>query len=57
VVALPRETRTKHIAVVTPQEPQADGSPRLTGICLKRDVMVHPRDMFGAKPVDCFYHE
>ena len=57
VIALPRETRTKHIAVVTPQEAPADGSPRLTGICLKRDINVHPREMFGAKPIDCFYHE
>ena len=57
VIALPRETRTKHIAVVTPQETPADGSPRLTGICLKRDINVHPREMFSAKPIDCFYHD
>ena len=57
VIALPREMRTKHIAVVTPQPMPEDGSPRLTGICLKRDVNVHPREMFGAKPVDCFFHE
>lgn len=57
VIALPRETRTKHIAVVAPQDLPADGSPRLTGISLKRDVNVHPRDMFGSKPVDCFYHD
>ena len=57
VIALPRETRTKHIAVVTPQEVPADGSPRLTGLCLKRGDTFHPRDMFGSKPVDCFYHD
>lgn len=57
VIALPRETRTKHIAVVLPQAMPDDSSPRLTGICLKRDVNVHPREMFGAKPVDCFYHD
>lgn len=57
VIALPRETRTKHIAVVMPQPMPDDGAPRLTGICLKRDVNVHPREMFGAKPVDCFFHE
>ncbi|MDP1829786.1 MAG: hypothetical protein Q8L48_41350 [Archangium sp.] len=57
VIALPRETRTKHLAVVLPQAMPDDGSPRLTGICLKRDVSVHPREMFGAKPVDCFYHD
>jgi hypothetical protein len=57
VIALPRETRTKHIAVVLPQEVPADGSPRLTGICLKRDINVHPREMFGAKPIDCFFHD
>lgn len=57
VVALPRETRTKHIAVVGPQPMPDDGSPRLTGICLKRDVNVHPRDMFGAKAIDCFWHD
>lgn len=57
VIALPRETRTKHIAVVTPQPSADDGSPRLTGICLRRDVKVHPRDMFGAKAIDCFYHD
>ncbi|MBL8915409.1 MAG: hypothetical protein JNM17_32190 [Archangium sp.] len=57
VVALPRESRTKHIALVLPQEPASDRSPKLYGICLKRDVAVHPRDMFGAKPIDCFYHD
>ena len=57
VIALPREMRTKHIAVVSPQAMTEDGSPRLTGICLKRDVAVHPRDMFGSKPIDCFFHE
>jgi hypothetical protein len=57
VVALPRDTRTKFIALVLPQEQPSDNSPRLYGICLKRDVAVHPRDMFGAKPVDCFFHE
>ncbi len=57
VIALPRETRTKQIAVVIPQEVSDDGSPRLTGICLKRDINVHPREMFGAKPIDCFYHD
>ena len=57
VVALPRETRTKHIALVAPQAVPDDGSPRLTGICLKRDLNVHPREMFGAKAVDCFWHD
>lgn len=57
VIALPRETRTKHLAVVLPQEVPSDGSPRLTGICLKRDYNVHPREMFGAKAIDCFYHD
>ena len=57
VIALPRETRTKHLAVVMPQEEPSDGSPRLTGISLKRDSNGHPRDMFGAKAIDCFYHD
>ncbi|MFZ5442205.1 MAG: hypothetical protein ACOZQL_19510 [Myxococcota bacterium] len=57
VVALPRETRTKFIAVVLPQDYPPDNSPRLTGICLRREQNAHPRDMFGAKPVDCFYHD
>ena len=57
VIALPRETRTKHLAVITPQEVSSDGSPRLTGISLKRGDNFHPRDMFGAKAVDCFYHD
>ncbi len=57
VIALPREMRTKHLAVVTPQPMPEDMSPRLTGICLRRDLNVHPREMFGAKPVDCFFHE
>lgn len=57
VIALPREARTKHIAVVLPQPVPDDHSPRLSGICLKRDINVHPREMFGAKPVDCFYHD
>ena len=57
VVALPRETRTKHIALIGPQEMPADGSPRLTGICLKRDVNMHPREMFGAKAIDVFWHD
>jgi hypothetical protein len=57
VVALPREMRTKHVAIIGPQAMPTDGSPRLTGICLKRDVAVHPRDMFGSKPIDVFWHE
>ena len=57
VIALPREMRTKHLAVVAPQAMPEDGSPRLTGICLKRESSAHPRDMFGSKPIDCFFHE
>lgn len=57
VVALPREMRVKHLAVVGPQEPPDDGSPRLTGIAMKRAVDAHARDMFGARAMDCFYHE
>ncbi|MFO0596843.1 MAG: hypothetical protein U0228_16130 [Myxococcaceae bacterium] len=57
VVALPRDARTKHIAIVLPQEPPADNSPRLSGICLRREGFVHPRDMFGSKPIDCFFHD
>lgn len=57
VIALPRETRTKHLAIVAPQELADDGYPRLTGICLKRELGVHPRDMFGSKPIDCFFHD
>lgn len=57
VIALPRETRTKHLAVVMPQPPPTDNSPRLTGIGLRRESGAHPRDMFGAKAVDCFFHE
>lgn len=57
VIALPREMKIKQIAVVAPQEQPSDSSPRLTGICLQRAVNVHPRDMFGGKPVDCFYHD
>jgi|APLak6261679142_1056127.scaffolds.fasta_scaffold00016_56 hypothetical protein len=58
VIALPRELRTKHIAVVLPQDYPSDNSPRLTGIGLRRgDGGIHPRDMFGAKPVDCFFHD
>ncbi len=57
VVALPREARTKHIALVLPQDQPDDNSPLLTGIGLRRDVAVHPREMFGAKAVDCFYHD
>jgi hypothetical protein len=57
VIALPRDTRTKHIAIVPPQELEDDQTPRLMGICLRRDLAVHPRDMFGSKPIDCFFHE
>jgi hypothetical protein len=57
VIALPRETRTKFIAIVAPQPEPPDNTLRLTGICLKRDVGVHPRDMFGSKPIDCFFHD
>ncbi|MFT3707413.1 MAG: hypothetical protein QM817_07065 [Archangium sp.] len=57
VIALPRDARTKFIALVLPQEYPSDNSPLLYGIGLKRDVAVHPRDMFGAKAVDCFYHD
>jgi hypothetical protein len=57
VVALPKETRTKHLALVLPQAAPADNSPRLTGIALLRDVNVHPREMFGARAIDCFSHD
>ena len=57
VVALPREARTKWIAVVRPQDYPADNSPRLSGVCLKRAEGAHPREMFGAKAVDCFFHD
>jgi len=57
VIALPRETRTKYLGVVMPQPPPTDNSPRLTGIGLRRESGAHPRDMFGAKAVDCFFHE
>lgn len=57
VIALPRDTRTKHIAIVLPQPEPDDRAPRLYGIALRRDVAVHPRDMFGSKPVDCFFHD
>jgi hypothetical protein len=57
VVALPREARTKQIAIVAPQEQPDDNSPRLDGICLQRGHGRHPREMFGAKPVDCFWHD
>jgi hypothetical protein len=57
VIALPRETRTKQIAVVMPQAQPTDNSPRLTGVALRRESGAHPRDMFGAKPVDCFTHD
>lgn len=57
VIALPRDARTKHIAIVSPQEAPADNSPRLEGVCLRRGHGVHPRDMFGSKPVDCFWHD
>lgn len=58
VIALPRELRTKYLAVVRPQDYPTDGSPRLTGVAMRRaDGGVHPRDMFGAKPVDCYFHD
>lgn len=57
VVALPREARTKFVCVVQPQERSDDGAPRLTGIALQRAVDAHPRDMFGARAIDCYYHE
>ena len=57
VVALPRELKNKQIAVIAPQEPADDGAPRLTGICLRRATDAHPRDMFGARPMDCFFHD
>jgi hypothetical protein len=57
VVALPRELKNKQIAIVAPQEPAEDGVARLTGICLRRAVDAHPRDMFGARPMDCYYHD
>lgn len=57
VVALPRDSRTKHIALVLPQDYPTDNAPRLSGICLRRDNFVHPREMFGQKLIDCFFHE
>ncbi len=57
VIALPRDARTKQLAVVAPQEQPSDNSPRLDGLCLQRGHGLHPRDMFGAKPVDCFWHD
>lgn len=57
VVALPREQRIKFIAIVVPQAPPTDGSPRLMGIGLRREAAAHPRDLFGSKPIDCYYHD
>lgn len=57
VVAIPRDARTKFVALVLPQEEANDGVPRLTGIGLQRGVNLHPRDMFGSKLIDCFFHD
>lgn len=57
VIALPRDARTKLLAIVSPQEPPPDNSPRLEGVALRRGQGVHPRDMFGSKLIDCFWHD
>jgi hypothetical protein len=54
VVAIPREVRIKHIAIVAPQEPQL--RPLLTGAALKRGTHVVGKDMFGVAALDCFAH-
>jgi hypothetical protein len=54
VVAVPREARERHIALVAPQTP--DLKPLLTGSALKRGHLVSVRDMFGIQAIDCFYH-
>lgn len=57
VVALPRDIRTKQLALVPPQRPADDGVPRLLGAALVRGGEVTARELFGAKPIDCFWHD
>ncbi|MDX2013020.1 MAG: hypothetical protein SFW67_22690 [Myxococcaceae bacterium] len=54
VVAIPREVRLKHIAIVAPQQPQL--RPLLSGAALKRGNHIATKDMFGVAAIDCFAH-
>jgi hypothetical protein len=54
VVAIPREVRVKHIAIVAPQQPQL--RPLLTGAALQRGAHLAAKDMFGVAACDCFAH-
>lgn len=57
VVALPREARVKFLGIVRPQEEPPDSTPRLMGIGLRRGEGLHPRELFGSKLMDCFFHD
>lgn len=58
VVAVPKDVKTKMIAVVPPQEDDAaDGKPRLTGAGKERGSMKALMDIFGVRLIEYFAHE
>ncbi|MBE2251361.1 MAG: hypothetical protein IAE78_17605 [Myxococcus sp.] len=54
VVAIPKEMRVRHMAIVTPQEP--GGRPLLTGAGLVVGVNVECHELFGVTAIDYYYH-
>lgn len=54
VVAMPKELRLRHMAIVLPQDEAMH--PLLTGAGLSIGVNVPPMKMVGANLLECFYH-
>jgi hypothetical protein len=54
VVALPKDQKLKHLAIVTPQ-PDAE-LPLLTGAGLVIGHLKTPEELFGTDDLECYYH-
>jgi hypothetical protein len=57
VLAVPRDIKVKHIAVVEPQAPPSDFRPRVTGAGNKRGGLLTLVDCFGTRLTDYFTHD
>ncbi|PZR17684.1 MAG: hypothetical protein DI536_05090 [Archangium gephyra] len=55
VVVMPKDRSIRQIAIVAPQKDE--GKPKLTGVGLIRSDGAFAKEMFGANPLECFYHE
>lgn len=56
VIALPKEPRLKHLAVVIPQEPPPDLLPKVAGAGMKRGWALPVAEVFGLKRIEFFVH-